>query len=390
MDPRVLQAVLVSAAQATRDIASSPPLSGEPLGDSLPAAAPGQVQEAVPAVPEKIVDVEEFDGAPEFPERFPVEDREEEPAQAPLKTNNFNLQAFGTSDFLTPNPRLQQQRPFGNQQSQFGNQQSLFGNQQSQFGPQQSQFGNQQTQFGNQQGFNFLQQSRGGKNLPQNGGFGTSFNQPQRGGFGSIQNPRFNQPSINGGFRPLNQQQNPGFRGAFPQNQNGDLGGPINLVQTGGGGSFQGSFQAPNQNRGLGSFPSPQSSQGGAFTQPGGAFSFRQQNGGGRGTQNGGGRRTQNGGGRGTQNNGFGRSLNRPQSALLGPAVFGPQQQEKSGDVEDFSGGGDFSPDTFLKLQQQHQQQVQQQQGPETQQQQFERLLEVRKSKYITFSNTLF
>ena len=212
VDPRVLQAVLVSAAHATKVVSTLPP--------PVPAVPD---QERFPSVPEKEEDAEEIDESPEKPQE-PLElSSEENRGGFNQNLNSFSFQDQRSNFNFPQSPRALNPNQFGG----LGGANNFLLNR------------GRTPQTGNS-GFNLPQ---GGRNVnsfnqPQNTGFGgglagqgqggrgkelvASF-QGQGGGFRQQQTqgfPRkqqsFNNPQTNQGFNSFNQ---PGFRGSFNPTQ---------------------------------------------------------------------------------------------------------------------------------------------------------------------------
>ena len=296
VDPRVLQAVLVSAAHATKVVSTLPP--------PVPAVPD---QERFPSVPEKEEDAEEIDESPEKPQ---------EPLELSSEENrggfNQNLNSFSFQD------------------------------QRSNFNFPQSPRALNPNQFGGLGGGNNFLLHRG--RTPQFGG-GGNFNRPQSGrnfnSFNQQQNPGFG-----GGFsgsggqgQGRGQELVNSFRSGntFNQPQNsGGFGGSGGQGQ-GRGQELANSFrQSQGFPRNQQSFNNPQTNQGfNSFNQPGfrGSFSPTQSNFG----NNGFGRSFGNNG-----NNGFGRSFGRAQAQS--PGGFG---SEIGGQVNQQQGNPNLEVETF-------------------------------------------
>ena len=332
VDPRVLQAVLVSAAHATKVVSTLPP--------PVPAVPD---QERFPSVPEKEEDAEEIDESPEKPQE-PLElSSEENRGGFNQNLNSFSFQDQRSNFNFPQSPRALNPNQFGGLGG--GNNFLLHRGRTPQFGG----------------GGNF--------NRPQSGRNFNSFNQQQNPGFGGGfsgsggQGQGRGQELVNS-FRSgntFNQPQNSGFNGGFAgsggQNQgrgqeliNSFLNGntfnqPQNSGGFGGsGGQGQGrgqelanSFrQSQGFPRNQQSFNNPQTNQGfNSFNQPGfrGSFSPTQSNFG----NNGFGRSFGNNG-----NNGFGRSFGRAQAQS--PGGFG---SEIGGQVNQQQGNPNLEVETF-------------------------------------------
>ena len=249
VDPRVLQAVLVSAAQATK------------LVPTLPPPVPAVPEERFPSVPEEN-DAEEIDESPDKPQE-PLELR----SSAENIRGSLNLNSFGFQD---------QQRPSFNF-------------------PQSPRALNPNQAGGLGGANNFLlnrgrtpQNGNSGFNLPQSGRNVNSFNQPQNTGFGGglagfggqgqggrgqelVASFQGQGQGQGGGFR---QPQNPGFGGGLPGQSQGGRGKELVASFQGQGGGFRQQSQGfPRKQQ---SFNNPQINQGfNSFNQPGFRGSFK-------------------------------------------------------------------------------------------------------------------